>query len=214
MAIETQDGIKVVYDPSILRDSTPFRVSADQARINQLLLGSRVPQERINEATLLITQGPPDLFQTTEAVFSRDSLSIRLFPDVIYEHQKNLKSHEKHPTEVLIHELKHLINYVQRPNYERGTQRLFVFANNLAIYTFGITILGGFLLSAPHILAERNIGELNELIIRTVTCASLTMTVSMSSYYLNPVERDANRFARRMSRLPQWQSLLSIIPKN
>lgn len=207
-------GIQVIYEESVLRENVPYHVSVDQPRATQLLLTHGVPQETVGQVKLLVKERPSEEFLPhTEGLFKSESLTLTLYPDAILEHTK--KKPGNRPNHIFLHEAKHLINYLTRPAYEESTIRLFHRIETATSYV-GLLSLMMVVGTLPDMLGQKNdMSDLRlaELATRIITGFSIYSLALMSFYQLNPVELSAQRFAYRLNKQQEWQSIITVSPQ-
>lgn len=213
---ETQNpsGIQVIYDESVLRENVPYHVSVDQPRATQFLLTHGVPQEKVGQVKLLVKERPSEEFLApTEGWFKSENLTLALYPDVILEHTKRKPGNR--PNHVFLHEAKHLINYLIRPAYEESTSRLFRRVGTATFYVGLLSLMMVVGSALPDMFGPKNDMRdlrLAEITSRMVFGFSIYGLTLISFYQLNPVELSAQRFAYRLNRQQEWQSIVTISP--
>lgn len=212
MSLRVEDGIQVLYDDSVLKESTPYQVSIDQTRASLLLLQHGVLQETVNQTRLLIRESPSVRIQTPmEGFFDSGDLTISLYPEVTFNRtRRNLGDR---PNFVFLHEANHLINYIRRPNHHEATRRLFRRVEEVAFVTGGLALLmtvGFTLLDAS---SNKNYPNAQEVYSQIASFGTIYFPAMISFYKLNPIELSAQSFASRLNRKPQWQSIVNISPK-
>lgn len=205
-------GIQVIYDDTVLREKVPYQVSVDQKRATLLLLNYGVPQEKVDQVKLLIQERPPEqVLDTAEGYFIGSDLTILMRPDVTFETMGRKFSNR--PNHVFLHEAKHLINYLSSPGYERGSGRLFDRMGDVTLSTGGISLLIALGLALPDMFGTRNDQKVIEMVQQVGAFGVLYLPAQIAFYHLNPVELSAQRFAGRLNKNPQWQSIVTISPK-
>ncbi|MBI2040361.1 hypothetical protein HYT18_04780 [Candidatus Microgenomates bacterium] len=206
-------GIKVEFDDTVLRNGVPYKVSVDQPRASQLLLNHGILPEKVAQAKLLIRERP--LEQTLvprEGYFYGEDLTMALYTDVIFNRMQRKPGNR--PNHVFLHEAKHLINLVTRPNYEKGTGRLFSRVQTATFYAGMISVLIALSLSLPDVFWARNDQKIQLMTYQLATFGAIFYPTFVSFYHLNPMELSAQRFAYRLNKQPEWQSIVTISPKN
>ncbi len=218
MALSTEvggnaGGIQVIYDDTVLRKNAPYQISVDQKRATLLLLNYGVPQEKVNQVRLLIRESPPEqALAPVEGYFTPGNLALVLHPDVTFENSGGKPGNR--PNHVFLHETKHLINDLMRPDYERRTGRLFKRMQYVALWTGSASILIALGLALPDIFGAKNDQKMEQMTKQLATFGAIYLSALIAFYHLSPIEWSAQRFAGRLNKNPQWQSIVTISPKS
>lgn len=156
MSFNVEGGIQVICDESILRPSVKYIVSVDQPRATRLFLHNGIPEDRVAQARLLLTESPPRNFGQAGGAFFPSELTIELYADVLFNNLRKKKP-DSSPNETFLHESKHLINYVLRPNYETRMHTIFNRAQRTTLTVGGSALVAAVVIgSACNLVSERN----------------------------------------------------------
>lgn len=216
MAIEEKSGIQVVYDETVNWANLPYVATLDQPRVNQLLLDNNIPQPDIDKAKITICRARNNPFEKGVAgALNPEDLNIAIYTDFLFEESKRRKPRTS-PNEVLLHESKHLINQILRPDYEERTKELFDIGAgiSLTIATTAIALTGGYIM-LEYFSADRQTAQqlARETVYRALIGGPMFVLAMDGFYALNPIEINARRFASKMDKIPQWQNMLTIEPR-
>lgn len=213
MALNVEGGIKVIYDESIQKPLVPYEVSVDQQRATQLFLQNGVPADTVAQTRLLLTESPPGYFGQVGGGFNPNKLAINLYTDILFD-KLNKKKPDSLPNKVFLHESKHLINYIQKPDYERRVHKIFDKAQDITLAVGGVALFVALGIGlACNLIPKRNEQGLTDFTMQMIQGGAAWMFFHQSLYYFNPIEISARRFARRYNKMPEWQSIVTIAPK-
>lgn len=205
-------GIKVEFDDTVLRNDVPYKISIDQSRASQLLLNHGISPEKVTQVRLSFRERlPEEALDHRVGYFHSEDLTMTLHPDVIFNHKRTKP--DNHPNHVFLHEAKHLINFLTRPDYEICTARLFQRVQTATFYAGMISVLIASGLSLPDVFWARNHQNIQLINYQFAISGAIFLPALVSFYHLNPIELDAQSFAYRLNKKSEWQSIVTISPK-
>ncbi len=214
MAVGEKNGIQVVYDETVNWGSLPYVATLDQPRVNQFLLDNNIPQADIDRTIITLCQAPKDPFSGGVGNFRAKDLNMSFYTDALFEESKGRPSTS--PNRTLLHESKYLIDQILRPDYTGRINELIEMGVGVSV-TIGavaIALTGTYGMLESFSANSQVAPQITKELTRQVAIyTSMTLLALAGFHYLDPIEISAHRFASKMNKMPQWQNMLTIEPR-